>query len=138
MSSAWIIAPFLSVAIFSGSIRQGDAVPKPQEPRKGDFLAVTGCINGPTVEERDTGRSYRLTGDKALVKEISKVHVGHIDEVSGILKSIPTSSAGGGKQVGRTRIRIGVVESRSAPDRAEPMPVLSVKSFRHLDGVCAR
>jgi hypothetical protein len=109
------------------------------EPRKGDPLVVTGCINGPTIQETDSLRTFRLTGDKALVKELTKEHAGHIDEVSGTLKSTLTAGTRG-KQVGRSRISIGIVESKSraAPERGEALPVLAVKSFRHLPGSCGK
>jgi hypothetical protein len=138
MRSARMIPAFKSVALSVGPLLQSGVEPKGAQPRMGDALVVIGCIMGPTIEEVDTGRTYRLTGDKAVVKELAKGHVGHMDEVSGTLKSTLVASTTRSKQVGKTRITIGAVESRSAPERGESLPVLSVKSFRHLLGVCAK
>jgi hypothetical protein len=140
MHSAWMIPLIVSLAHAASprALVQGGSEPKAAEPRKGDSLVVVGCITGPAIEETDTLRTYRLTGDKAVVKELAKQHVGHVDEVSGTLKSTLVASTARSKQVGKTRITIGAVESRSAPDRGESLPVLAVKSFRHLPGVCTK
>jgi hypothetical protein len=138
MHSLRMMPLIVSVALSASPLVQGGGEPKGTEPRKGDALVVLGCVTGPTIEETDTLRTYRLTGDKAVVKELAKAHVGHLDEVSGTLKSTLVASSARTKQVGKTRISIGAVESRSAPERGDSLPVLSVKSFRHLPGVCAR
>jgi hypothetical protein len=140
MHGAWMIPAIVSLVLSAPTQgRQGTGTAT-AEPRKGDPLVVTGCIAGPTVEETDTLRTFRLTGDKALVKEITKEHAGHIDEVSGTLKSTLTAGTAPGKQFGRSRISIGIVESKSrpAPERGEALPVLAVKSFRHLPGSCGK
>jgi hypothetical protein len=141
MHSTLTILAFVSAALSIGPFIQSGVEPKAVEPRKGDAVIVTGCITGPTIEETDTLRTYRLTGEKAIVKELAKAHNGHIDEVSGILKSTLIAPATRSKQIGKTRITIGAVESRSTSDHRAPMPelpVLSVKSFRHLAGICAK
>src|SRR3954464_11750052 len=103
MHSAWMIPAVLSLALAqSGTDPKAGA-----EPKKGDALVVTGCIAGQTIEETDTLRTYRLTGDKAVVKELTKEHAGHLDEVSGTLKSTLVGTSPTGTQVGRTRITIG-------------------------------
>jgi hypothetical protein len=131
-----MIPLMVSLAYFASPPAQSGGDARAAEPRKGDSLVVIGCISGRAIEEAGTLRTYRLTGDKAVLKELAKEHAGHIDEVSGTLKSTLVSSNSRSKQVGKTRITIGAVESRSAPDRGEPLPVLAVKAFRHLPGVC--
>jgi hypothetical protein len=138
MHSAWMFPAIVSLALAPAPLLQRGAEPKTAEPKKGDSLVVTGCITGPTIEETDTLRTYRLTGDKAVLQELGKEHVGHLDEVSGTLKSTLVSSTARSKQFGKSRITVGAVESRSAPVRSEPLPVLSVKSFRHMSGVCSK
>jgi hypothetical protein len=138
MHSAWMIPAVMSVALSVGPRVHSGVEPKMTEPRKGDALVVTGCIIGPTIEETSTGRTFRLTGDRKIVKELAKAHAGHIDEVSGTLKSTLLESTMRTKQVGKTRITFGAVESRSAPERGESLPVLAVKAFRHLAGVCTK
>jgi hypothetical protein len=138
LHSAWMSAAVMSVAIAAAPRLQSGIDQKVAEPRKGDPLIVTGCITGPTIQETDTLRTYRLTGDKTILKELAKAHVGHLDEISGTLKSVLVESATRTKQVGKTRISIGAVESRSAPERREGLPVLAVKSFRHLPGACTK
>ncbi|MEO8076875.1 MAG: hypothetical protein ABI818_11125 [Acidobacteriota bacterium] len=140
MHGAWMIPAIFSFALSAAPAGQHGTEAGTAEPRKGDPLVVTGCIIGPTIEETDTLRSFRLTGDKAIVKELAKEHAGHIDEVSGTLKSTLASGTTHGRQFGRSRVSIGIVESKSrpAPDRGEALPVLAVKSFRHLPGVCSK
>jgi hypothetical protein len=141
MHSAWMIPAVLSLALAAPRAQGGSDPKVGAEPKKGDALVVTGCIAGQTIEETDTLRTYRLTGDKAVVKELTKEHAGHLDEVSGTLKSTLTGTSATGTQAGRTRITIGVVETRSdpqRPDRGPSLPVLAVKSFRHLPGACTK
>jgi hypothetical protein len=138
MPSTFVVCVVMSVVVYGASMRQGGSEPKAGEPKKGDVLTVKGCLTGPTIEELSSLRTYRLTGDKALLKELAKEHTGHVDEVTGTLKSTLLQGSTRSKQVGKTRISIGVAESRTAPDRGDALPVLSVKSFQHLQGVCAK
>lgn len=138
MPSTFVVCVVMSVAVSGASLWQGGTEPRSGEPKKGDVLTVTGCLAGPTLQELGSLRTYRLTGDKALLKELAKEHTGHMDEVTGTLKSTLVQASTRSKQVGKTRISIGVAESRTAPDRAGALPVLAVKSFQHLPGVCAK
>lgn len=138
MPSTIVVSVVVSVASYLALPWQGGSEPKSAEPKKGDVLTVKGCITGPTIEDLSSLRTYRLTGGKALLKELANDHTGHMDELTGTLKSTLVQASARSKQVGRTRISIGVAESRSAPDRGESLPVLSVKSFQHLPGVCAK
>jgi hypothetical protein len=137
MSSAFVAGVVMSVAVYGAPLWQGPE-PGSGEPKKGDLLTVRGCITGPTIEDPGSLRTYRLTGDEALLKELAKEHSGHVDEVTGTLKSTLVQGSTRSKQVGKTRISVGVAESRSAPDRSAALPVLSVTSFKHLPGVCAK
>ncbi len=138
MPSTFAVCVVMSVAVYGAPLWQRGTEPKSGEPKKGDVLTVEGCLTGPTIQELGSLRTYRLTGDKALLKELAKEHTGHIDEVIGTLKSTLVQASTRSKQVGKTRITFGVAESRTAPDRADALPVLSVTSFQHLPGVCAK
>ena len=57
--------------------------------------------------------TYRLTGDKKALKQMKQDHDGHVDIVTGILKSdLPQQNTPQGKRVGNTRITVGAGRSR--------------------------
>jgi hypothetical protein len=135
-----------SVAIGAG---QSDKV---RMPKKGDVLVVRGCLRGSAVEsaqamavdsEGDThpldhipALTYRLQGDKGLLKSLKQKHDRMVVEVKGILRSELTRS-GIGTDVGRTRITIGV-DPRSSRGSEQPVPVLEATSFEGSTISCAK
>ena len=119
---------------------------KPRVPKKGDAVIVKGCLRGSSVESADLMTedregavreqeqvpqlTYRLQGDKSLLKELKSRFDRTIVEVKGTLQSELTKS-GLGTAVGRTRITIGAdPKTGRLPQGADQvLPVLEVKSF---------
>jgi hypothetical protein len=117
--------------------------PKPSEekaklPQIGDTITVKGCIAGSTIQDLDTGHTFRLKGDKALVKQIEKEHKGHSDELTGILRSSLQTVGMKGGQVGRTAISIGMTDSRGNSAPRELHPILEVTSIEHRPVTCEK
>ena len=74
--------------------------------------------------------TYRLQGDKSVLKDLKDKHDRKIVEVKGILRSSLTGS-GLGTTVGRTRITIG--SDPNGPRGAEqPLPVLEAIAFEGM------
>ena len=112
---------------------------KTKIPEKGDIIVVKGCIAGSsTLEDLESGRIYRLKGAKALLKQLTKEHAGHVEEVTGELQSSLRMGNTKIAQVGRTRITIGAAEGRNTGAPTELNPVLSVRSFEHTAISCPK
>ena len=121
-------------------------------PQKGDTIVVRGCLRGSSLESTETGlpeaearmmtaHVYRLTGDKATLKQMRQEHDGHVVEATGILKStLPPADEVVGKTVGKTRIRIGVgtptVGSAASSEANRSIPVLEVKRYEGFPVKC--
>ena len=127
------------------SDEQDDAAAKP--PRKGDRLVLRGCVNGPLLEGIDVsgadspllppGLSFRLSGDKKLLKQLRTEENGRKVQITGILKSELPSEEGVGGRVGKTRIAVGVPSPDTMHQQAPPhRPVIEVKSFEPLAVAC--
>lgn len=116
-------------------------------PRRGDKVVVRGCLSGGSLDstevkaagedERRTAYSdfvtFRLTGDKKVLKEIRMEHSGHADVLHGTLGTdLPKA---GGNAIGNSRIRIGVGRGM-APEPPPPLPVLKVSAFEHTGVTC--
>jgi hypothetical protein len=129
--------------------QQGD---RARIPKKGDTIIVKGCLRGSSVEHAGVIRvdaegkredvddvpsyTYRLQGDKKLLKELKEKHDRKIVEVKGILRSSLTGT-GLGTTVGRTRITIG--SDPNGPRGAEqPLPVLDAIGFEGLPISCSK
>lgn len=126
--------------------------PAAKLPQKGDTIVVKGCLKGSSLESTETGilnadttmmtsLVYRLTGDKATLKQMRKEHEAEVVEVTGILKStLPPAGDVRGKTIGRTRITIGVGSSSvGSPATAEAnrsIPVLEVKNYEGVSVKC--
>jgi hypothetical protein len=124
-------------------------------PKKGDTVLIKGCLRGSaveaaammTVDAEGTPRSedgvpvltYRLQGDKKLLKDLKDSHDRKVVEVKGILRS-DVSGSGIGKDVGRTRITIGVDPrtGRSPHGEDRAVPVLEAISFAGTTISCDR
>lgn len=129
-----------------GAAQNPSDVPPP--PKRGEIVIARGCVTGSVLESTDTestdstGRltqlvTYRLTGDKDVLKTLRKEHDRHIEEITGVLKSALVTNQKRGKQVGKTRIVIGVGPSaRADGQKPQELPVLSVTSFRHIAASC--
>ena len=138
---------FLLAAV---SLQEKPAEPS-QGPKRGDTIVVRGCVTGGTVETSETevrdssGKysgivTYRLTGDKKALKRIKTEHDGHVDILTGVLKSdLPHQNTARGKRIGNTRITIGVGEQpRTDPAAPQYMPALQVKDIEHTGETCRR
>ncbi len=103
------------------------ATPSPEEERTG---------RGPDI----TGRSFRMSGPKAVMAEVKK-HNGHLVEVVGLVRKTSLMDSTPGARVGNTRIVIGAPRSApmgspSRPPVGEGVPVLDATSVRFLSESC--
>ncbi len=137
----------------------GFASPTPQEkggstiPRKGDTVTVRGCLRGGAMEATEVtsgetpvpmadNLTFRLDGDKNLLKDLKKKHDAHLVSATGVLKSDlsqrgPDTMA----KVGNVRIGIGAPSTNpasAAADNRRFIPVLEVKSFAGSSTSCGR
>jgi hypothetical protein len=118
-------------------------VPKPSlatPPKRGDVVRMEGCINVATFTDRKTQLTYRLRGVKELMQRIDADHQGHVDAVTGTIKSerkFGTERSRSGK---KTTLVVGVREKKDVPfdgkELEELDPVLEVKSIEHIGGSC--
>jgi hypothetical protein len=124
--------------------------PAPRRPQKGDTVIAVGCMKGSALEAQETRLAtaaadddsarieapitYRLTGDKELLKQLKAAHSSHLEEITGVLKSRLPDERGRGKQLGRTGIYVGL----GTPNASQPpaLPVLEITSFKHLATDC--
>lgn len=114
-------------------------------PKRGDKVTVTGCVSRGRIEsnemkvtDRDASYdrlvTYRLTGDKKVLESLKKDHEGHVEVLTGTLKSeLPVE--GHQRTVGNTRIGIGL-PGRNEPGAPPSYPVLEVKSAEHTEKSC--
>ena len=118
-----------------------------ETPRKGDRLVLRGCVNGPLLEgieptdgqktpDLPPGLTFRLTGDKKLLKKIRSEENGRKVEIDGVLKS-DLSHDPLGTRVGKTRIVVGVGTQDQMQRQTPPhRPVIDVKSYEPLAITC--
>ncbi len=81
--------------------------------------------------------TYRLQGDKSVVKELKDKHDRMVVQVKGILRS-ELSQSGIGTTVGRTRITIGADPRNPTHGAEQPLPVLEAKSFEATTVSCGK
>ena len=130
---------------------------KNQVPKKGDTIIVKGCLRGSSLEGAETravgetgeavegsgdelpSLTYRLQGEKSLLKELKDKHDRQVVEVKGILRS-ELSRGAPGTTVGRTRITVGVdPRMGSVPNGTDKaLPVLEAKSFEASTVSCGK
>jgi hypothetical protein len=141
----------IAICSLSISAHQTDTE-KPRTPKKGDTVQIKGCLRGSSVEaanlmtvdaEGETRvqddipvLTYRLQGEKKLLKDLKEKHDRRIVTVKGILRSELTHK-GMGTTIGRTRIMIGS-DPRDTHSGEAPLPVLEATSFEGLAVSCAR
>jgi hypothetical protein len=145
-------AVVLAVLLSSSGVAAQDK-PAPAPSKKGDVIAIYGCLRGSSLEATDVGAAsedvspltagltFRLTGDKALLKEMKEKHEKKLVEVRGVLKSNLEQPTGPEAKVGRMRITIGSPStgSVSAADEARrAVPVVEVKSYQGNGTACVR
>lgn len=115
-------------------------------PRRGDIVTVKGCVANATLDSNEVAGqekesryfefvTFRLTGDKKLLEDIRKEHVGHSDVLHGELRSDLPKPGQSGRIVGNSRISIGVGRGMQ-PEPAPPLPVLKVSSIDHTGVTC--
>ena len=121
-------------------------------PRKGDSIVVRGCLTGTALEATDLGSvdatgglssgvTFRLTGDKDLLKQLRDEHDGKVVEVGGQLKSDLPKESVATRKVGKMRIVIGTPATNPVSQEAETkrsFPVLEVKSYGGGTVSCGR
>lgn len=137
----------LLVLALTGPVSGQGAKDEVKPPRRGDKVVVRGCLSGGSLDstevkaagEDEKGTAYsdfvtfRLTGDKKVLKKIRMEHSGHADVLHGTLGTdLPKP---GGSAIGNSRIRIGVGRGM-APEAPPPLPVLKVSSFEHTGVTC--
>ena len=149
MRHALCVALLLPAA---GVLAQDKAPSNTPPSKKGDAIAIYGCLRGSALEATDVGSgeevapvtqatTFRLTGDKALLKEMKEKYDKRVVEVRGVLKSdlLPTSWAE--RTVGKTRISIGTPTTGSAAADQETkrsVPQVEVTSYQGRDVSCGR
>lgn len=138
-----MLIPLLLMVGFA-AVQEKPAADRP--PKRGDTVVVRGCVTGGMIEAGELSArdgdykhplayDYRLTGKKELVATIKKDHAGHVDIVTGVLKTdMPTEMKGLSGRVGNTSIGVGLGGPQGVPPR--PLPVLEVSSFEHVDVRC--
>jgi len=125
--------------------------PPPKVPKKGDTVIVRGCLRGNSVEQADLmleeseGEirrnehvpvlTYRLEGDKSVLKELKNKHDRMVVQVKGVLRSELSRSAMG-TDVGRTRITIGADPRNPTRGVDQALPVLDTRSFEPTTVSC--
>jgi hypothetical protein len=141
-----MLTALLLIALSVPGLAQGRSGGEVKPPRSGDKVVVKGCLASATVDSNDvTGRheesrylefiTFRLTGDKKVLQEIRKDHVGHADVLHGELRSDLPRPGQNGKIVGNSRVTFGVGRGM-APEQAPPLPVLKVSSLDHTGITC--
>jgi hypothetical protein len=114
---------------------------------------VRGCLRGSAIEDADLltedtegdpkpndsvpALTYRLQGEKSVLKELKDKHDRKIVEVKGILRSA-LSPSGPGTTVGRTRITIGADPRNPTRGADQQMPVLEALTFEGTTISCGK
>ena len=149
---AAVVLSVLLTAVPS-TVLPGQEKEKPSSPpKKGEAVVVRGCLTGSALEatnlgssdvipELSSGITFRLTGDRTLLKQMRDKHDGRIVEVEGILKSDLPQENVHTRKVGKMRITIGSPAANPGSPQAETrrsLPVLEVKSFDGSTTSCGR
>lgn len=136
------IAPLLVLLVAAPALSAADD----PRPKKGDTVVARGCVGGGVLETLDiatkdgkareiSALTFRLTGDKKLLKMLKEEHADHSDTLTGVLKTdLPDERKGTGTRIGNTSIGIGITNPNASTQRA--LPVLEVKEFEHTDIKC--
>jgi hypothetical protein len=126
-----------------------DETPPAKGVKKGDQIVVRGCLNGGALHATDLGNArmsdelpsgvtFRLTGDKALLKKLREEHDGKLVEVEGVLKSDLPKESVASRRIGKMKVTIGTPSPNSMSESQRSLPVLDVKSFDGSATSCGR
>ena len=121
-------------------------------PKKGDPVVLEGCLRGGALESAEvaaedsdvpvaSGLTFRVTGNKSLLKDMKQKAEGRLIEIRGLLKSELLPQDGYGTKLGRMRVTIGTPSANPGSAAAEAnrsIPVVEVKSFEATETTCAR
>src|SRR5262245_28728432 len=128
---------------------------KPKPPKKWDTVVIRGCLRGSAVEGAEMSTldaegeqrhedqvpvlTYRLQGKKDVLNALREKHDRKVVEVKGILRTDLSASSGIGRDVGRTRITVGV-DPRTARSQGadQVIPVLEATSFEGTSESCGK
>lgn len=147
-----IVCSLIALLLCAGSLSAQQTVPQ-KPPKKGDTVLVRGCLRGNAVEQADLliedaegevkqndqvpALTYRLQGDKSVLKDLKDKHDRMVVQVKGILRS-ELSGSGLGTTVGRTRITIGADPRNPTRGAEQQLPVLDAKSFEATTVSCGK
>src|SRR5688572_15389349 len=106
-------------------------------PKKGETIVVKGCLTGQALQATDLGSgevreslssemTFRLTGDKTLLKQLKAGHDGNVVEVQGVLKSELPKESTATRKVGKMRITFGTPSEAPLSREAETRRSLPV------------
>jgi len=140
MRIAALLSCLFTIA-FPLAAQEGEPGSKPI--RRGDTIAVTGCLNGGALDATDisardaassiaAGVTFRLKGEKTLLRQLREEHDRKVVEVRGVLRSNLPRADRQTRTVGNLRIGIGTPSPGAGRPEAEPgraLPILEVKSF---------
>lgn len=144
--TVFMLTALLLIALTVPVLPQEKSSGEIKPPRRGDPVTVKGCVANATIDSNEVaGRekesryfefvTFRLTGDKVVLDEIRKEHVGHSDVLHGELRSDLPKPGQAGRIVGNSRVSIGVGRGMQ-PEPAPPLPVLKVSSIDHTGVTC--
>jgi hypothetical protein len=146
-----LLAAFVLLSACTVSLLAQSSPQKP--PKKGDAVIVRGCLRGNAIEDADLltqdaegetkpndsapALTYRLQGEKSVLKELKDKHDRKVVQVKGILRS-ELSRSGPGTTVGRTRITIGADPRNPTRGADQQMPVLEALTFEGTAISCGK
>ena len=141
-----MLLPILVLISLAGLTWQ-DRDETPRRPKKGDTVTARGCLVRGTLEAAELSSenrsveyllplTYRLTGDKKLVKSLKDEHANHVDILVAVLKTdLPDERRQSGAKIGNTHVGFGVVNPNPTANQ-QVLPVLEVKRFEHVGVTC--
>ena len=114
----------------------GPAATQSKTPSSANEIEVKGCVNGSMLTDVTSGRGYHLTGDKSTIRMLTKEHKGHVEIVTGDLRTERRMGGKKQKRVGeKTIISVGAAESHSNGVE-DAVSQLKVKSVEHVADTC--
>ena len=139
-----VLGSALAVTLL-GQVLSGSQIPAPKSSlatplKRGDVVTLEGCITAATFTDRKTRLTYRLTGVKELIQRVDSDHQGHVDAVTGTVKSERKFATERSRKGKKTTLVVGVREVTVVPSDGKELeeldPVLEVKSIEHIGGSC--
>jgi hypothetical protein len=144
------------IAVVAASVAGDFQQEKPVDPNS-TRVSVVGCVRGrnfvaidpadrpgePVTTVVEPGRMFRLSGSKAVMKDLGKQDR-RVVEVTGLVRKNALDPSTQGTPIGAGgRIRIGGMPMNTDPTKVDPqrdplanVDLLDVESFRPVDGVC--